>query len=152
MTDLKNGIIDVDGFIITPKTTRSDFETLSQDKMKVEISKRGNKYYTLLTPVIAGGISMYIDPNFNSDGTLRSLELNPVIPSDMPQKTQQDGVKNALECSKRWLKAVMDVTPTNDIADNCLSYSFSWGYVITAIYKDRDYGIRGGYTTIRFNE
>lgn len=150
MTDLSNGIIDVGGFVITPNTTRTDFENLPADKVKIDISKRGNKYFTLLTPVVSGGISMYIEPHFKANGALDSLTLNPKIPVGMPHKDQRDGVRNALACSKIWLKQLLGVIAPSDEDADCLCYSFNWGHIIAAIYKDRDYEIRGGNIEMRF--
>ncbi len=142
MTDLAKGIIEIDGFVITPKTTQADIEALPNDKVKIDISKRGNKYFTLLTPIVAGGISMYIEPYFKEDGTLDSLIFNPVIPVDMPYKDQQDGARNALTCSKMWLNGIaVDVVPTAN-NERCIYYKFDIVEYYASIFDDRDYGVR----------
>lgn len=141
MTDLKNGIIEIDGFVITPKTTKDNFEKLPKEKVKIVVSKRGNKYFTLLTPIIANGIPMYIEPDFAANGTLTGLTLKPTIPASMPYTDYHDSARNALECCKIWLKSFIDIPPTAD-NKHCIYYKFGIVDYYASILEDRDYGVR----------
>lgn len=148
MTDLKNGILEVGGFTITPELTTKDLDALPADLVKVEYSRRGTKFYGFVPRVSAGGVEMVVDPYFNKDGVLDHLKLGAWIKtpgiSDPIKSTQM-----VFEASRKWLKAVMDVVPFCE-TDDYISYRFEWGKITAIIVSDVHYGLSGGSIEIKF--
>ena len=113
MTDLSKGIIELEGIVLSRNTKASDFVELSNPNIKVTISKRGHTYVKFLKPLTANGVEMYVEVNCYKDSDTPEIVLFPNIPTELVGKFDEIA-KYKIEASKKWLKSMVEATPTTD--------------------------------------
>lgn len=149
MTDLKKGIIEIDGFTIKPGITLKEMQDFFGDKVRIVNLSIGPRLKLQNPFYLTKNIYAY-NFDFNKNGVLSSFSLIPEVPSTVLDYGQGERAKYQLSKSKKWLKEM--ITDTANDCDDGISYSFEWGYIVSLILQDRDYGLRGGEITIKFRE
>ena len=142
MTDLKNGIIEIDGFEFRPGVKDEDVLIYFADKARVLELASGRKVKFTKPFYLADDIYSYAF-NFNQDGLLSHFSLIPEVPSYVIDHGYGEQTKYKLEISKKWLKGMIDDSPASE-SDESILYSFAWGYIRSATRDDIHYGLVGG--------
>ncbi len=145
MTDLTKGIIEIQGFTITPDTTMDEMLVFFGDKVRVSNLSTGPKIKFLTPFYLTENIYSYAF-NFTDSGKIKNFSLIPVSPTEL---TDAVGIaKYKLSIAKEWLDKTIG-SPPNTTNDMCVSYSFAPNcHVGAQCYKDRDYGLVGGEISI----
>jgi len=142
MTDLKNGIIKINGFVFRPETTKADVLNFFGNKVRVIEFPQIDKVKFLERFYITDNIYSY---SFNFDketGKISKIGLIPTVCKDITGNPIAVA-ESKLEQSKEWLKIFLpDEIASED--DESICYSYDWGYVIAMVHKDIHYGLLGG--------
>lgn len=148
MTDLSKGIIEIDGFTIKPGTTLKEMQEFFGKKIRlVELYTRSRLKF--LDPYyISDNIYAYAF-DFNQNGILFEFALIPEVPVELNGKYDEIA-RHKLAASKKWLKGMISENVEED--NNRIKYAYDWGYIVSRIINDRDYGSRGGEIIINFRE
>lgn len=147
MSELKDGILNVNGFFISKDTKPEDFKKLSERDVEIQVSRRGHTFVKMLRPIFGQGFVGYVNVNYSARGGSPSVTIRPMVVDSITK--QEDRVKIALYSSRKWLKSMLDVEPTSE-STTAVSYEFSWGEISAGCWEDREYGLMGGYITIEY--
>lgn len=150
MTDLTKGIIEIDGFVLTKDTKLSDFNILSDDVIKTQISKRGNTYIKFCKPINSNGIDAYADVSFYTNSTIPKIQFLVSVPSELHGKYEEIA-KYKVEAAKKWLKGMIAETPTTDCEEG-ISFHFKDVSFSSFVHSDVHYGLIGGEIDVTFHE
>lgn len=139
MINLNTGVIELDGIVITPKSTLKDFKKY---RKKVDIDDMGNGRGTvgLVNSFSSNGINAEIEIDINEDRKYMYVYINPSIENHPKLET--------LEASKQWLKGIVIGEYTED--EDSLYGTYDWGYIVAQYREDRDHGIVGGEITMKY--
>lgn len=148
MTDLKNGILDVHGFLLTKDTKLSDFYDLPEEDVKIKTTERGNTYIDFIRPLHSNGIDVYVRISFYNSSTSPKIVLLPAVPSELSGK-YVDITKYRVEASKKWLKGLIDTEPTVSTSSS-VYYEFEEVEYLSLARKDNHYGLVGGELDVIF--
>ena len=148
MTDLSKGIIEIDGFEISPNTTLEDVETYFGDKISV------HRYVPQETTVkfktaqyLSDGL--YVRKiRFGENNQILSTAIIPVISKDITDTVAM--ATASLNASKEWLKKNLFVEPKT-LQDHCVYYWFDAVDYYASVREDRDYGMNGGLIEVSFH-
>lgn len=148
MTDLTKGIIEIDGFTLTPQTTLDEMLTFFGKKVRILELSTGPRVKLQQPFYLCENIYAYAF-NFNKDGTLNNLSLIPVYHSQMmdPPTT----ARGMIAIAKEWLKKMINDVPSSE-SEESICYSYGWGYIHSATRDDIHYGLVGGEINIRIGE
>ena len=128
MDRLKEGIIEVDGVVLTPETTIEDLENIGIDKAVQRF--HGNVFLEVIfnQPIENDGVTFRVSARaVESSGQIVVL-LDPQF-----HKAARDIISESREkqeVCEEWLKRNMDVPPTID-TDNGINYDFEWGHIFS---------------------
>ena len=150
MMDLKNGILDVHGFLLTKDTKLSDFYGLPAEDVKIKTTERGNTYIDFIRPLHSNGIDVAVEIYFFKGSTSPKIVLWPAVPPEVG--TDYDEItKYKVEASKKWLKGLIDTEPTVSTSSS-VYYEFEGVEYLSLARKDRHYGLVGGEIEMTFHE
>lgn len=149
MTDLKKGIIEIDGYVVSSASQASDFDDISPETAKREVSKRGHTYVRFLTPIVANEVAMYVNVAFYTDSQIPEIELRPSIPPELKGR-YEEVAKYKLSVAKRWLKGMIASEP-HASNNSCVFYKFDDVDYFSSISNDVHYGLVGGEISITYH-
>lgn len=150
MMDLKNGILDVHGFLLTKDTKLSDFYGLPAEDVKIKTTERGNTYIDFLHSLHSNGIDVTVEISFYKGSSSPKITLWPAVPSKLRGK-YVDITKYRVEASKKWLKGLIDTEPTVSTSSS-VYYEFEGVEYLSLARKDPHYGLVGGEIEVTFRE
>ena len=148
MTDLAKGIIEINGFTVKHGTTLAEMQSFFGNKVRVLNLSTGPRL-KLETPFYLSNTFHAYAFNFNEKGALTHFSLTPDIPAELSGEYEEIA-KYKLTAAKQWLKGMVNTQPEED--EESVIYSYDWGYIVSLVSHDRDYGLRGGEIIIRFRE
>lgn len=150
MTDLANGIIDVNGFELTRYTQLREFENLPKGVVNIQKSKRGNTYIKFLDPLHSNGVDVIVEVSFFSDSPDPEIKLFPKVPSEL--KGDYIAISQyKLSSAKQWLAGVIK-TPPDTSNSSCVFYRFGFVEYFSSVSRDLHYGMSGGEICVTFHE
>lgn len=147
MSELKDGILNVNGFLLSKNTKPQDLEALSAADVKIEKSRKGDVFVQFLKPIFGTGFMGYVSVDFYIRKTYPEISIMPKVIDSIT--SSEDRAKIALFSSKKWLKSVIGVEPTTEDGMSIL-YKFDWGHILADCWQDRDYGLMGGGIGIKY--
>lgn len=148
--DLKNGILDVHGFLLTKDAKLSDFYDLPKEDVKIKTSRLGSIYIKFLHPLHSNGIDVTVEVSFYKRSESPKIVLWPAVPPEVG--TDYDEItKYKVEASKKWLKGLIDTEPTVSTSSS-VYYEFEGVEYLSLARKDRHYGLVGGEIEMTFHE
>lgn len=150
MMDLKNGILDVHGFLLTKDAKLSDFYDLPKEDVKIKTSRLGSIYIKFLHPLHSNGIDVTVEVSFYKRSESPKIVLWPAVPSELRGK-YVDITKYRVEASKKWLKGLIDTEPTVSTSSS-VYYEFEGVEYLSLARKDPHYGLVGGEIEVTFRE
>ena len=99
MTDLKNGIIDINGFTFTPKTTLDEMLQFFGENVRTLEVATGSLVKFLKPYYLTENLYSYAF-NFDDKGKITAFGLIPVVPDSVVDHGYGERVKYCLELSK----------------------------------------------------
>ena len=150
MTELKNGIIDINGLIISKETKLADFQNHPMVSKIHQTEKAA--HINISEPICVNGINAYIKVRLPISKQLPYvIEITPKLPPELKTNDTEQLARNLLQISKQWLKGMIDEPPTTEGTQSIL-YSYSWGIIDARLYMTRDYGLTGGIINIEYRD
>lgn len=150
MTDLKNGIIEIDGFEFRPGTTIDEVLSFFGNNVRILELTSGQRVKFLKPFYLTENLYAYAF-NFNKQGLLTRFALIPVAPDTIVDCGYGEIPKYKLAASKKWLKAMINCVPHTS-NDSCVFYKFVNVDYFASITKDIHYGLIGGEIDITYHE
>lgn len=137
MNRLKEGIVEVDGIILSAETTHSDMENIGIDKAVQRF--HGNQGLELLfnTPIENDGVTFQVSIRISPINDQKVILLDPKLNSNFRNIIDESRAKQ--EICEEWLKRNMDIPPTRDTDDGII-YSFPWGHILSAAAEHINFG------------
>lgn len=148
--DLKNGILDVHGFLLTKDAKLSDFYDLPKEDVKIKTSRLGSIYIKFLHPLHSNGIDVTVEVSFYKRSESPKIVLWPAVPSEIGSSCDKIA-KYKVEASKKWLKGLIDTEPDFS-SDSCIYYKFAVVKYYSSVIPDPHYGLIGGEIQVIFTE
>lgn len=149
MTDLKNGIIEINGFTFTPKTTLDEMLQFFGENVRTLEVATGTKVKFLKRYYLTEDLYSYAF-NFDDKGRITTFSLIPVVPDSVVDHGYGERAKHKLESSKKWLKEMIYIQPTTDCNEG-ISYHFKDCHISAFVQNDLHYGMLGGEITVYFD-
>ena len=141
MIDLKNGIVEFNGIVITRDSTPDDFNKLPKGTVQYSTSRRfGGSFYKIAKPVSADGIEMSASIDFLPGQVVPQIELRPYGTKDC---------REAFAASHKWLESVLE--DSIEVVDYILVLESNKMKVSSIVkYTPRDGLESGGSIEIKF--
>ncbi len=149
MNRLKEGIVEVDGVVLTPKTTLKDLEDIGIDKAVQRF--HGNAFLELIfnQPIENDGVTFKVSVRALKSGEQIIVLLDPQFNKPIQGAISESRAKQ--EVCEEWLKRNMDVPPTID-SDSGINYDFDWGHIFSAASEHIHFGHTEGCIHVWYGE
>lgn len=150
MNRLKEGIVEVDGVVLSPDTTLTDVENIGIDKGVQRF--HGNQFLEVLfnEPVESDGVTFQVSIRIAQvDDHKKVVLLDPKM--NRPFRDIMDESRAKQEICEEWLKRNMDVPPTRDTDDGII-YSFPWGHILSSAAEHINFGNMEGCIKLVYGE
>ena len=149
MDRLKEGIVEVDGLVLSADTTLEDLQNIGIDKAVQRF--HGNQYLELLfhKPVESDGVSFNVIVKASQKDDSKIILLDPKL--NVPLRNIVDESREKQEICEEWLKRNMDVPPTRD-TDDGIFYDFDWGHIYSAAAEHINFGHMEGCIQMIYGE
>ena len=137
MDRLKEGIVEVDGVVLTPETTLKDLEDIGIDKAVQRF--HGNAFLELIFnhPIENDGVTFKVSVRALKNGEQIIVLLDPQF--NMPIQDAISESRAKQEVCEEWLKRNIDVPPTRDTDDGII-YDFPWGHILSTAAEHINFG------------
>lgn len=150
MTDLSQGIIEIDGFHFRAGSKIEEVQVFFGDKIRILKLPVGYKLKLLNQYYISDHVCVY-GFNFDENGVLTDFAFLIEVPPTIENHGYGEHAKYKLSMAKKWLKSMIDSEPHTS-NDHCVFYKFNTVDYCASIHDDRDYGLIGGEIIVSFCE
>ena len=155
MNDLRNGIIDINGFLVGPDTDRLEME--QKLNLKATTFSSGSSYLYKFKNVINEGLVFDVDVWFSGNGKIRKIKMFPI--TDIRKKYDLiDPYSDEVLQLHKEIRAILDdwlkkqIGEPDYIDDTGTEYENNIVFISTFAYfsKQRDNFPMGGYLRISY--
>lgn len=147
MTDLKNGIIDIGGFEITPNTTLEELIKYTQNKgYNFKVTPTGSFFKIFKSFFVEHqefSITFYFE-----NGVISYLEMSPYL--DNYGENRVETQKLLRIASDTWMKNLLG-TPEQK-TKTITGYNFKWGSIYSVVSDNPLGNYNGGHIKVDFRE
>lgn len=149
MDRIKDGFIEVDGFVIGPDTTAEELVDLSIDKATQRFHPHGYLEVFFKKPIVSDDVEFQVSVRITRNGENKVILLDPKL--KMPIRNILDENRMKQEICEEWLKRNMDVEPTRD-TDEGIFYDFPWGHIYSSAPTHINFGNLEGCILMFYGE
>ena len=149
MNRLKDGIVEVDGVVLSTETTLKDMENVGIDQGVQRF--HGNQFLEVIfnKPVEEDGVQFQVSIRVSQADEWKVVLLDPKMHSNYRDIVDESRAKQ--EVCEEWLKRNMDVPPTID-SDSGINYDFDWGHIFSAASEHIHFGHTEGCIHVWYGE
>ena len=112
MDRIKEGYINVDGYVIGPETTTDELTDLGIDIAVVRVHAHGYLEVLFNKPIVSDGVEFQASVRILKEDDSKVVLLDPKLKSSMKDILDESHMKQ--EICEEWLKRNVDVEPTRD--------------------------------------
>ena len=149
MNRLKEGIVEVNGVVLSPETTLADMENIGIDKAVQRF--HGNQFLEVIfnQPIEDDGVTFQVSVKASQANDSKVILLDPKL--NVPISNIVDESRAKQEICEEWLKRNMDVEPTRD-TDDGIVYSFPWGHITSTAAEHINFGHIDGCILLTYDD
>ena len=149
MNRLKEGIVEVNGVVLSPETTLADMENIGIDKAVQRF--HGNQFLEVIfnQPIEDDGVTFQVSVKVSQANDSKVILLDPKL--NVPIRDIVDESRAKQEICEEWLKRNIDVEPTRD-TDDGIFYDFPWGHLYSSAAQHINFGNLEGCIIITYGE
>ena len=148
MDRIKEGIVEVDGIILSGETTIEDLEKIDIDKAVFRIHQQGYLESIFNHPITNDGVDFQVSMRITRKGH-KVILLDPKLKK--PLRDVIDASREKQEICEEWLKRNMDIPPTRDTEDG-IFYDFPWGHLYCSAAQHIHFGHLEGCILLSFGD
>ena len=149
MDRIKEGYINVDGYVIGPETTTDELTDLGIDTAVVRVHAHGYLEVLFNKPIVSDGVEFQVSVRILKEDDSKVVLLDPKLKSSMKDILDESRMKQ--EICEEWLKRNIDVEPTRD-TDDGIFYDFPWGHLYSSAAQHINFGNLEGCIIITYGE
>ena len=149
MNRLKEGIVEVNGVILSAETTLKNMENVGIDQGVQRF--HGNQFLEVLfnEPVEEDGVQFQVSIRISQADDWKVVLLDPKMHTTFRNIVDESRAKQ--EVCEEWLKRNMGVEPTRD-TDDGIVYSFPWGHVTSTAAEHINFGHIDGCILLTYDD
>lgn len=148
MDRIKEGIVEVDGIILSGETTIEDLEKIDIDKAVFRMHPHGYLESIFNHPIENDGVDFQVSMRITRKGH-KVILLDPKLKK--PLRDVIDASREKQEICEEWLKRNMDIPPTRDTEDG-IFYDFPWGHLYCSAAQHIHFGHLEGCILLSFGD
>ena len=148
MDRIKEGIVEVDGIILSGETTIEDLEKIDIDKAVFRMHQYGYLESIFNHPIENDGVDFQVSMRITRKGH-KVILLDPKLKK--PLRDVIDASREKQEICEEWLKRNMDIPPTRDTEDG-IFYDFPWGHLYCSAAQHIHFGHLEGCILLSFGD
>lgn len=149
MERIKEGIIEVDGIVLSGDTTMDEVVEIDIDKAVQRYHQHGYLEVIFNHPISSDGVDFQVSMRFIKKGEKKVILLDPKLKKKVHGALDISIEKQ--EICEQWLKRNMGVEPTRD-TDDGIFYDFPWGHIYCAAAEHINFGHLQGCITIYYGD
>lgn len=136
MNRLKEGIVEINGVVLSPETTHADMENVGINEGTQRF--HGTNYLEVIfnEPFEEDGVSFQVSIRISQEDRKLVL-LDPKLNTHFRDVVDESRVKQ--EICENWLKRNMDIPPSRDTDDGII-YDFPWGHILSTAADHVNFG------------
>ena len=149
MDRIKEGYVDIGGYVIGPETTAQELMDLSIDVAVQRLHAHGYVEVIFNKPIVSDGVEFQASARIaNKDERILVL-LDPKLKMQINDLLDESRMKQ--EICEEWLKRNIDVEPTRD-TDDGIFYDFPWGHLYSSAAQHINFGNLEGCIIITYGD
>ena len=149
MERIKEGIIEVDGVVLSAETTMEELEKIDIDKAVQRFHPRGFLEVIFNHPISSDGVDFQVSMRIMKKNSRKMIMLDPRLKKSVHGAIDVSIEKQ--EICEQWLKRNMGVEPTRD-TDDGIFYDFPWGHIYSSAAEHINFGHLQGCIIIYFGD
>ena len=149
MERIKEGIIEVDGIILSAETTMEELVAINWDKAVQRFHRNGSLEVIFNRPIVNDGVDFQVSMRIGKKGEHKVILLDPKLKK--PVHGVLDVSREKQEICEEWLKRNMGIEPSRD-TDDGIFYDFPWGHVYCSAAEHINFGHLEGCIHVLFGE
>ncbi|MBQ9059569.1 MAG: hypothetical protein IJ128_00315 [Firmicutes bacterium] len=149
MERIKEGIIEVDGIVLSADTTIEDLEKIDIDKAVQRNHPHGYLEVIFNHPVENDGVQFQVSMQVKTKEEGKVILLDPKLKK--PAKGAIDVSREKQEICEEWLKRNMGIEPSRD-TDDGIFYDFPWGHIYSSAASHINFGHLQGCIHMYFGD
>ena len=149
MDRIKDGYVEVGGYVIGPETTKQDLLDLSIDIAVQRFHAHGYVEVLFNKTIVSDEVEFEVSARVSNNEDKLFIFLDPKL--KMPINNLLDESRMKQEICEEWLKRNLDVEPTRD-TDEGIFYDFPWGHLYSSAATHVNFGNIEGCIIITYGE
>lgn len=149
MKRITEGIIDVNGFELTPNTTLEELENIDIDVGVLRTHPHGYLEVIFNRPVESDGVKFRVSVRLIKKNKSMIALLDPILSNPAHNIMEESRLKQ--EVCEEWMKRNIEIPPTRD-TDDGIFYDFDWGRLYSAAAEHINFGNLEGCIKLAYGE
>ena len=149
MERIKEGIIEVDGVVLSAETTMEELVKIDIDKAVQRFHPKGFLEVIFNHPISSDGVDFQVSMRIMKKNSRKMIMLDPRLKKSVHGAIDVSIEKQ--EICEQWLKRNMGVEPTRD-TDDGIFYDFPWGHIYSSAAEHINFGHLQGCIIIYFGD
>ena len=149
MERIREGIIEVDGIVLSADTTLEELEKVDINKAVQRFHPQGYLEVIFNHPIPSDGVDFQVTMRMIKKGSRKVILLDPKLKKSVHGIVDVSIEKQ--EICEEWLKRNMGVEPTRD-TDDGIFYDFPWGHIYCSAAEHINFGHVKGCIFLSFDD